>query len=197
MYAYFIGEVTEIEGDNLILEVNGIGYNIKISNKTSEALCTIPSEVKIYTYTSVREDAFVLYGFLTKEDLKMFKKLITVNGVGPKGAMAILDIMSVNDISLAIIAQDAKSLSKANGIGTKTAERIIIDLKDKVNIEDTLSPAATDIAQTIDANSESVEALVSLGYSKSEAVRAIKACEITPDDNVEDIIKKALRKIQF
>lgn len=194
MYAYFIGDVTELENDNLILEVNNIGYNIKVSKRTSEALINMPSQVKIFTYTNVREDAFILYGFLSKDELKMFKKLITVNGVGPKGALAILDIMSVNDISLAIIAQDAKSLSKASGIGGKTAERIIIDLKDKVNIEESFSKVST---ASSDNSNEAMEALISLGYSASDALKAIKACSFTKDDSVEDIIKQALRKITF
>ena len=197
MYAYFIGEVIDVTTNNLVLEVNHIGYNMIISCKTAEYLRGSAGETKIYTYTSVREDAFLLYGFLTKEELDMFKKLITVNGVGPKGALAILDIMSVRNLQYAILAQDAKAISKANGVGSKTAERIIIDLKDKVQIDD----IAADVNRNTDdmtdevAKKDALEALIELGYSTTEAMKAIRQCEITESDTSEDILKRALKKL--
>lgn len=199
MYAYFIGMPEAIDQGNLVLEVNKIGYNIKISMKTSDYLHTHPGEIKIYTYTNVREDAILLFGFLTREELNMFKMLITVNGVGPKGALAILDILSVRDIGFAIVAQDAKSLSKASGIGSKTAERIIIDLKDKVSIDDIGSQQnATDMGQDDNPNeTEVIEALVSLGYSASDALKVLRQCNYSKEDDVEAILKMALRKISL
>lgn len=197
MYAYFIGEVIDVTTNSLVLEVNHIGYNMVISCKTAEYLRGSVGEIKIYTYTSVREDAFLLYGFLTKEELDMFKKLITVNGVGPKGALAILDIMSVRDLQYAILAQDAKAISKANGVGSKTAERIIIDLKDKVQIDDIAVAGNRNTDDMTDgaAEKDALEALIELGYSTTEAMKAIRQCEITESDTSEDILKRALKKL--
>lgn len=199
MYAYLKGTIEEITEDNLVLEVNQIGYNIKISSGTAGLLSGVGSFVKIYTYTLVREDTFQLYGFLTKDDLEIFKKLITVNGIGPKGGLAILSVMSADELRFAILSGDAKAIAKAPGIGAKTAERVILDLKDKISLEDALaskeisSPAAI-TGETMDyEKKEAVEALVALGYSSSEALKAVKQVEITEDSDTEDILKKALK----
>ena len=135
MYAYIKGEIVDIAEDNVVLECNNIGYNIKVPFSVIQSLPGIGEDVKIYTYTCVREDAFILYGFLTKDDLWIFKKLITVNGIGPKGALGILSAMSADDLRFAIIAGDSKAIAKAPGIGAKSAERIILDLKDKIDLE--------------------------------------------------------------
>ena len=132
----------EITEDNLVLEAGQIGYNIKISARTANALEGIGTSVKIYTYTLVREDTFGLYGFLTRDDLEIFKKLITVNGIGPKGGLAILSVMSADELIFAIAAGDAKAISKAPGVGARTAERVILDLKGKISLEDTLTKNA-------------------------------------------------------
>ncbi len=136
MIAYLKGKITDIAEENVVLEVNDIGYNVKITGRTLGMLPAAGEEVKIYTYTYVREDAIHLYGFLTRDDLKMFKLLITVNGIGPKGALAVLSVMDADELRFAIISGDAKAIAKAPGIGGKTAERAILDLKDKVSIED-------------------------------------------------------------
>lgn len=199
MYAYLKGTIEEITEDNLILEVNQIGYNIKISARTANLLEGIGSFVKIYTYTLVREDAFNLYGFLTRDDLEIFKKLITVNGIGPKGGLAVLSIMSADELRFAILSGDAKAISKAPGIGAKTAERVILDLKDKVSLQDAISSKAdVSIASlsgegTSSEKNEAIEALVALGYSASDALRAVKQVEITADASVEDILKASLK----
>lgn len=207
MIAYIKGEIADISEDNLVLETNNIGYNIKISTGTAGLLPGIGEEVKIYTYTYVREDAFLLYGFLTKDDLEIFKKLITVNGIGPKGGLAILSVMSADDLRFAIIAGDAKAIAKAPGIGAKTAERVILDLRDKVSIEDSFvnreAAALKGVAAGKDAGvagvavarNEAVEALAALGYSASEALKAVKQVEITEDMTTEDILKQALKKM--
>ena len=129
MIAYVKGIIDCITDDTVVVDVGGIGYNVKISDSTARLLPGIGQEVKMYTYTLVREDAFSLYGFLRRDDLEIFKKCITVNGIGPKGALAILSIMDANALRIAIVSGDAKAIAKAPGIGAKTAERLILDLK--------------------------------------------------------------------
>lgn len=199
MYAYLKGTIEEISEDNLILEVNQIGYNIKISARTANLLDGIGSFAKIYTYTLVREDAFNLYGFMTRDDLEIFKKLITVNGIGPKGGLAILSVMSADELRFAILSGDAKAISKAPGVGARTAERVILDLKDKVSLQDALAPKAGLPISALSKESvgseknEAIEALVALGYSASDALKAVKQVEIGADASVEDILKASLK----
>ena len=156
MYAYLKGTLEEVTEDNIVVEVNGIGYNVKVSGTTVEMLPGMGNEVKIYTYTLVREDALLLYGFLTRDDLEIFKKLITVNGIGPKGGLAILSVMSADALRFAIMAGDAKAIAKAPGVGNKTAERVILDLRDKISLEDTLSKLRTRKPHSISSCSSSV-----------------------------------------
>ncbi len=202
MYAYLKGTLEEVTEDNIVVEVNGIGYNVKVSGTTMDMLPGMGNEVKIYTYTLVREDTLSLYGFLTRDDLEIFKKLITVNGIGPKGGLAILSVMSADALRFAIMAGDAKAIAKAPGVGNKTAERVILDLRDKISLEDTLaglgSPADTvqnQGAQALDnaMKKEAIEALVALGYSASDATAAVKKVEMTEDSTVELLLKKALK----
>lgn len=208
MIAYVKGEIADISEDNVVLEANNIGYNIKISSGTAGLLPGIGEEVKIYTYTCVREDAFLLYGFLTKDDLDIFKKLITVNGIGPKGGLAILSVMSADDLRFAVISGDAKAISMAPGIGRKTAERVILDLKDKISIEDSFVNRGIDGSQLHGAaetngksspialaRNEAAEALTALGYSPSESLKAVKQVEIQEGMSTEDILKLALKKM--
>ena len=172
MIAYLHGIVEDIAMDNVVLDVGGIGYNVKISADTATKLPGIGEMVKLYTYTCVREDAFLLYGFLSRNDLDIFKKCITVNGIGPKGAQAILSVMDADSLRFAIMSGDTKAIAKAPGIGAKTAERLILDLKDKIKIDDTM--IAREIATTAAGNTfaetpekqEAVAALVSLGYGQ-------------------------------
>ncbi len=154
MYAYIKGILEEITEDAVVVEAGGIGYNIKVSASTADLLPGIGSEVKVYTYTLVREDAFSLYGFLTRDDLDIFKKLITVSGIGPKGGLAILSVMSADALRFAVMAGDAKAIAKAPGVGAKTAERVILDLRDKISMEDTLRGMGGDLGsgQAADAS---------------------------------------------
>ena len=199
MYAYIKGTIMEITEDNLVMEAGQIGYNIKISARTANALEGIGASVKIYTYTLVREDTFGLYGFLTRDDLEIFKKLITVNGIGPKGGLAILSVMSADELVFAIAAGDAKAISKAPGVGARTAERVILDLKGKISLEDKLTknaavPADMHIGSDAGAEkNEAVEALTALGYSATDALRAVRQVVTSEDDSVEDILKAALK----
>lgn len=182
----------------MIIEVAGIGYNIRISSGTASLLPPVGEEAKLYTYTSVREDAIALYGFLTKDDLDIFKLLIGVNGIGPKGGQSILSVMSPDELRFAILSGDAKMIAKAPGIGAKTAQRIILDMRDKVSLEDTLHAGEEEIRvdpSVSDALREAVEALTALGYGVTEATRAVKAVEDTEQMTVEDILKASLRHL--
>lgn len=198
MYAYFIGTITEIYNDRIVLENNRIGYNIYMPAGDIESLGT-GEEVKIYTYTSVREDAFMLYGFIDRYEMDFFKLLLTVNGVGPKAALNILSGSSVENLQVAIVAQDTKALSKVPGIGTKTAERIILDLKNKISNEDILGgfvSHSNSRAASVDGRirSEACEALCALGYSSSEAMRALSSLD-TDTTDVSELVRLALINI--
>lgn len=203
MYAYLKGTLEEKTEDAIVVEVGNIGYNVRVSTTTADLLPGIGSEVRIYTYTMVREDAFTLYGFLSRDDLEIFKKLITVNGIGPKGGLAILSVMNADALRFAIMAGDAKSIAKAPGVGIKTAERVILDLRDKISLEDTLQSLGAPAEATGAAigtagmdnvmKREAIEALVALGYSASDATNAVKKVEVDENGTVEGILKAALK----
>ena len=202
MIAYVNGIVEDIAEDNVVLDVNGLGYNIKISADTASRLPGIGEPVKLYTYTCVREDAFLLYGFLTRSDLEIFKKLITVNGIGPKGGLAILSVMDGDDLRFAILSGDVKAISKAPGIGSKTAQRVILDLKDKISYDDTM--IEKEISATVSGNSfkadtpqkkEAIEALISLGYGQTESTKAVNDIEGIENMDSGAILKAALKKM--
>lgn len=200
MYAYFKGKLAYVGEDSIILDVHDVGYRILVSPASIAYLPQIGEDVRIYTYTSVREDAIWLYGFLNQDDLEIFKKLITVSGIGPKGGMAILSVMNADALRFAIIAGDSKAIAKAPGIGSKTAQRVILELKDKVSVEDTLVnrelngvPVAS--LQTSENSQEAVEALVALGYSSSDALKAIKSVPNAAELDVESLLKAALKNI--
>ena len=200
MIGYLKGEVAGIYEEQIVLEVSNIGYNIKMSASTIDCIRGLGEEIKVYTYLSVREDAMQLYGFLTKDDLDFFKLLIQVNGIGPKGALGILSVMTTDDLRFAILSADAKTISKAPGIGAKTAQRLIIDLKDKVSLEDAFEERLANQVRGVqhpvsDAKNEVVEALTALGYSATDALRAVKKVEVEDDADVELILKQALKNI--
>lgn len=201
MYAYLNGIIADIEEDNCIIDVNDIGYNVQISGQTMTRLPGIGERVKLFTYTNVKEDALQLYGFLSKADLEMFKKCITVSGIGPKGALGLLSAMDADDLRFAIISQDVKAISKAPGIGKRTAERLILELKDKLIIDDTMidkeitsyggGALAIDDAQ----KKEAVEALVALGYGQTESLKAVNAVPGGEDMDAGALLKAALKKL--
>ncbi len=199
MYAYIKGEIVDITDDNLVLECNNIGYNIRIPLSVAQRLPGIGADVKIYTYTSVREDAFNLFGFLSKDDLEIYKKLIAVNGIGPKGALSILSAMNADDLRLAILSGDAAAIAKAQGIGKKSAERIILELRDKVSMMSKSDLDSEDLTTgtSVDTGTknEALEALVSLGYTPSDALRAVRQIEITEDMDAGTVLKQALKII--
>lgn len=203
MYAYIKGILAEITEDAIIVENQGIGYEIAVPGQVFDYLPSVGEEVKIYTYHYVREDAILLYGFLTKEDVRIFKMLIGVSGIGPKGALAILSVLSTDDLRFAILGDDAKAIAKAPGVGAKTAQRVIIELKDKLSLEDVFEQKLANQAQKAELNpavgvkNEAILALTSLGYSQSEALKVLQGIEISPDDQVEDVLKMALKQMAF
>lgn len=204
MYSYIKGELSEIVAENhIVVENGGIGYNIYIPGQVLSLLPGVGEEVKIYTYLCVREDVFILYGFLTRDDLNVFKLLIGVSGIGPKGALAILSVMSTDDLRFAVLSDDAKAIAKAPGVGNKTAQRLIIELKDKLSLEDAFEQKLSHTQEAVSGNglkgirNEAVEALVSLGYSSTEALKVLRDIEITEDSSVEDILKLALKQMAF
>ena len=198
MIAYVKGIIEDITEDNAVIDVNGIGYNVKISADTASRLPGIGEAVKLYTYTCVREDAFQLFGFLTRSDLEIFKKLITVNGIGPKGGLAILSVMDADDLRFAIMSGDAKAISKAPGIGAKTAQRVILDLKDRISIDDEMisreiaQGSAASLRADTPQKQEAIAALVSLGYGQAESTKAVNAIEDLETLDSGAVLKAAL-----
>ncbi|MDO4513400.1 MAG: Holliday junction branch migration protein RuvA [Lachnospiraceae bacterium] len=199
MIGFVRGIIADKQEDNVLIDVNGIGINVNISGRTAEILPRVGQETQIYTYTCVREDAFLLYGFLTKDDLNIFKQLISVNGIGPKGGLAILSVLTPDDLRFAILSGDAKAIAKAPGIGAKTAERVILELRDKVSIQETgigqEMTAYESSEENISVRNDVVEALVALGYGQSEALKAVKQVANYESMDIEELLKAALKKM--
>ena len=202
MISYVKGALAEKSGDRIVVEAGPVGLGIYVPLSVLEVLPPLGEEVKIYTYLQVREDDLSLYGFLNRQDLDMFRRLIGVNGIGPKGALGILSALSPDDLRLAILTGDAKAISKAPGVGAKTAQRIILDLKDKVSAEEMLASVAdteerTSVPLTQEAGREAATALVALGYSNLEASKAVKNVQITEDMDAEAVLRASLKYLAF
>lgn len=203
MVSYIRGELVAIEEEKVIIDVNGVGFGIFMPAQAMNYLPSIGEEVRLHTYMNVREDAIQLFGFLTKDDLKVFKLVIGVSGIGPKGGLSILSQLSPDDLRFAVMANDAKTIAKAPGIGKKTAEKLIIELKDKLNIEDVLNKASETETITVTSNAsneiqaEAVQALVALGYGSTESMKAVKKVQMDEDTTVEEVLKLALKNMMF
>lgn len=201
MISFIKGIVEDIEEDKIIIDSGNIGYNIFVPSSVINKIGRTGVEVKIYTYLSVREDAMVLFGFLTKEDLKLYKQLITVNGVGPKAGLSILSTFSSEELKLFIMSDDSKAIAKAPGIGSKTASKIILELKDKIDMASDIYIEADGERLAGNINSsvkkDAMDALIALGYSSSTAMSAVNAVlKDKPDiDDVSEIIKFSLKYI--
>lgn len=200
MISYIRGELVGIEEDKVIVDVSGVGFGIYMPVQSMNCLPSIGEEVKLHTYMNVREDAMQLFGFLTRDDLNVFKLVIGVSGIGPKGGLSILSQLTPDELRFAVMSHDVKAISASPGIGKKTAEKLIIELKDKLSIEDVLEHVSdTSSKVSTHANSgiqaEAVQALVALGYGNSEALKAVKKVEILEETTVEDILKQALKYI--
>ena len=200
MIAFVRGTAVDMTENSVIVEAGGIGYEIYMTG-TDLSQIHMGEEVKIHTYFNVREDAMQLYGFRSKDDLQMFKLLLGVNGVGPKAAVGVLAGITADGLRFAILSDDVKTLSKAPGIGKKTAQKLILELKDKMKLEDAFElklaheqeKAVAGLGEISDGRQEAVEALVALGYSSTDALRAVrKVTDVAPDD-VEGLLKAALK----
>ncbi len=197
MISYIKGILEDVTDDSVVLENNGIGYEIKITGRMLLSLPKRGSEMKIYTYLYVREDALALFGFATREELQTFQLLIAISGIGPKAGLAILSTLSVQELRFAVLSQDVKTISKTPGIGKKSAERLIIELKDKMKLEDALRWEEEPLEENAqeESKTEVTLALVSLGYSNADALRAIQSVEGHETMDTETLLKKALKKI--
>lgn len=198
MLAYIKGQLEETGEDHIVVETGGVGYRLLVPTSVFSDLPPISETIKIYTYLHVREDAMVLFGFLTGEDCDTFKLLITVNGIGPKGAMGILSVMSTYDLKVAIMNNDVTGITQAPGIGKKTAQKLILDLKDRLKLDDLTEMIGNEIIGSAAPSfkgpmEEALEALVSLGYSTYEAKKALKGADHLT--SVEAMIKEALKAL--
>jgi Holliday junction DNA helicase RuvA len=198
MIAAIRGTVLFIEGSSLVIECGGIGYQVYVTGEVLSG--AVPGmELSLFTYLQVKEDGLALFGFARQDEKRLFEQLLTVSGVGPKGALAVLSCMGADGLRLAVVSADSKQIAKTPGIGTKTAQKIILELKDKVNLEDTLR---TDTgmervtAGTLSgARADTVMALAALGYSEAEALQAVKRVDAPEDATSDEILKLALKQL--
>lgn len=196
MIAYLVGVVEEKSEGTLILDVNDVGYELSISNNTLVSLPVEGETAKVLTYMQVKEDGICLFGFATAEEKALFMKLITVSGVGPKMAIGVLSGMKISDLVVAIINEDTSLLSKVKGLGKKTAERICLELKDKISTTSIdLGDSAT-MSQSYNetALNDAVETLITLGVNKYEAYRMARS-KATEEATAEEIILKVLKEL--
>lgn len=201
MISYVRGELVAMEKSKIIVDVNGVGYGIFMPEASMGMLPQLGNEVKIHTYLNVREDAMQLFGFLTRDDLEIFKLLIGVSGIGPKGGLSILSKLTADDLRFAVLSGDAKAISAAPGIGKKTAEKVIIELKDKLDLEEMLQGPSEQgtMVSSVDTGansvqSEAVQALVALGYGSTESLKAVKRVNLE-NATVEEVLKQALKHL--
>ena len=202
MIAYVKGSVQDLAESSVVVETGGIGYEIFMTG-TALSRLRIGDEVKIHTWFMVREDAMMLFGFPAKDDLEVFRLLLGVNGVGPKAALGILGAISPDDLRFAVLSDDIKTISTAPGIGKKTAQKIILELKDKFHLEEAFENKLekADAAQLpvsgglSDARREAVEALVALGYNSAQAMKAVRNAAVPDGADTEAVLKAALTKL--
>lgn len=192
MYYYIKGTYITRGENYAVIDNNGIGYKIFTSEKALEQLSKTVGEVTLYTYLYVREDIMDLYGFTANEEIGMFLKLLSVSGVGPKAALSIMSVASVERLALAIVTGDTKTITKAAGVGPKVAQRVILELKDKIKTNEAIDSGSIQDIDTGDIKTEAVSALVVLGYSRQEANNAVSRSN---GENVEDLVKEALKKL--
>lgn len=197
MFYYISGKAAH-KGDNFaVIDVGGVGYKIFTSLISLEKI-SLNSDIKMFTYTYIREDMFDIYGFLSENELNLFEKLLGVSGVGPKAALSVLSVAPADKIALAIVTGDTALIKRANGVGAKVAGRIVLELKDKLSNSDIASEGANEIISSVvsggmGATNEAMEALTTLGYSAAEAKSALSGIDMTMD--IELIIKQALKNL--
>ncbi len=196
MFAYLKGILIRKTADSIIIDVNGVGYKVFTASSALATCCETGSEIKLHTHFYVREDTQALYGFLNEEELKMFEQLLTVSGVGPKAALSLVSYIPPSQFGLAVLTDDVESFTKAQGIGKKTAQRIILELKDKLKkLNDQLTDIKVETACLQPSDNkmkEAISALIMLGYSSQEASRTILTV-YDEEKTIEQIIKDALK----
>ena len=194
MIAFLVGTIDAKYENTLLLDVNGVGYELNVSNTTLVSLPMENENVKILTYLQVKEDGIALYGFATEEEKNLFLKLISVSGIGPKMALSILSGMKLSDLIVAIINEDSNLLSKIKGLGKKSAERICLELKDKVTAAGLSLAESSNLSESYNENAlnDAVETLITLGVNKNEAYRLARA-KATEDITAEEIIMQVLK----
>lgn len=209
MIHFIHGTLSEVAEGLVVVEAAGVGYGIHVPATVIGALPPIGEDIKIYTYFSLTQNGVDLYGFLSQEDRAMFTMLLTVSGIGPKGALGILSALTPDDLRMAIVTGDSKAISRAPGVGNKTAQRVVLELKDKLDASEVFSSAldhghggaaavdAGAAAGVYGAQKEAVEALVALGYSNVEASRAVKKVELSEGMTVDQILKASLKNLNF
>ena len=202
MIRFVRGALVTVTESEAVLENNGVGFAVNIPLSVVEQLPELGIEVLLYTYMSVKEDAIQLFGFLSQDDLQVFKLLITVNGIGPKAALNILSTLNSDDIRYAVFTGDSKAIAKTPGIGPKTASKVILELKDKLSMDSYLSAdgrndsdGAKQEAGLVQNMQDAIEALVVLGYPKTDATKAVHAVPVTKDMTVEELLKQSLKNI--
>lgn len=204
MISYIRGTLAEAQGSLIVIEAGSVGVNINVPLSLVEGLPSVGEEVTIYTCLRVTDDALTLYGFGSRNDLEMFRQLLNVSGIGPKGALGLLSVLTPDELRVAVVTGDAKALTRAPGVGAKTAQRIILDLKDRVSLdelsymsEQSGGAAASSTSQSAQAQREAIEALVQLGYAPTEAARAVRKVENSSAMDAEAILKAALKGFHF
>lgn len=202
MIGYIKGMVTGLEENQILLENNGIGYEILMPASALEGSLREGMECRIYTYLQVKEDGLQLFGFLTRDDLQVFRQLLTVNGIGPKAALGILSGLSADELRFAVLADDAATIArKSPGVGKKTAQKLILELKDKFDLQEAFEKklehreAAPLEGAGDDQRTEAVQALVALGYSSTEALRAVKQADDGTARDAEELLKASLKRL--
>lgn len=206
MISYIKGELVALSGESVIVEVGGMGYEVRMPLSNLDRLPRVGSDIKIHTYLQMREDFIGLFGFLTLDYLETFKLLITVNGIGPKAALGVLSALTPDDLRFAVLANDVKTLTRAPGIGAKTASKLILELKDKMKLEDAFEQKLMNQVEgqmqihntgtsIIQKRNEAVQALEVLGYSGTEAAKMVRGVEITEVMTIEDIIKLSFKSL--
>ena len=204
MISFLKGCIEEKSEKSIFLDVNGVGYEVYMPTGSASMMPSVGEEVKIHTYLQISENGIGLYGFLTKDELNVFKMLITVSGVGPKGAVGILSALTANELRLAVLSDDDKAIAKAPGIGAKTAKKLILELKDKFHLDDALEEFTQPVQavskgkqELQDAHMEAVQALIALGYSNSDALKAVKLADTEVGLSTEELLKGALKQLAF
>lgn len=207
MIYYVAGMLAAVGEKSIVVDHQGIGLEILVPSAVLDALPVVGSDVKVYTYFHVKEDGMQLFGFLSRQDKELFQQIITVNGIGPKGGLAMMSTLSSDDIRMAILSDDAKTIAMSPGIGPKTAKKLILELKDKLDLESVLPTASGQEGDGTDRNSsrmdyaasemvaDTVDALTALGYSPTDAMRAVRLVTLTEDMTVEKLLKLTLKNI--